>query len=211
VTRWIVVASVLVLAVVGVVAVAVSHGSSSHSATPETVALTSSARHRFSGLGELIGASDLVVVGRVIADEDGRTFGNPDAVRSGAPAAIRSHVLTLRVERVLTGAAATADHAADPNAVLLVEEEYALGDGTPVRVDGMRRGRVGDRGVWFLTASTDPDFPAYAVVNAQGRYLFARADVRGGDRSDTLVRSVEHLGPTGLPAAVIETATSISP
>ena len=43
---------------------------------------------------------------------------------------------------------------------------------------------VGDRGAWFLTASTDPDFPAYALVNAQGRYLFGRDDVRGGDRTD---------------------------
>jgi hypothetical protein len=206
VTRWVVAASVLVLAVVGGVAVAVTQGSTSHSATPDTVALTSSARHQFSGLGELVGASDLVVVGRVIADEDGRTFGNPDGARSGAPSAIRSHVLTLRVDRVLTGADATVD----PNAVLLVEEEYALGDGTPVRVDGMRRGHIGDRGVWFLTASTDPDFPAYALVSAQGRYLFARGDVRGGDRSDALVRSVEHRGPTPLQAAVSEAATSIS-
>jgi hypothetical protein len=200
----------LVLALVGGVAVSVTHGSPSRSATSETVALTSSARHRFAGLGQLVGASDLVVVGRVIADEDGRTFGNPGAARSGAPSAIRSHVLTLRVDRVLTDADATADHAPDPNAVVLVEEEYALGDGTPVRVDGMRRGRTGDRGVWFLTASTDPDFPAYALVNAQGRYLFARGDVRGGDRTDSLVRSVERMNQTQLQDAVLVAATSIS-
>ena len=78
----------------------------------------------------------------MIADEDGRTFGNPNAAARAAPSAIRSHVLTLRVERVLSGR----DDIANPNApnsdvVVLVEEEYALGDGTPVRVDGMRRGR----------------------------------------------------------------------
>jgi len=114
----------LVLAVVGGVAVAVTQGSPSHSATPETVALTSSARHRFAGLGELVGA--------------------------------------------------------------------------------------GDRGVWFLTASTDPDFPAYALVNAQGRYLFARGDVRGGDRTDSLVRSAERMNRTQLQDAVLVAATSIS-
>ena len=171
----------------------------------DTVALTSSARHQFTDVGALVGASDLVVVGRVIADEDGRTFGTPSGADSAAPAAIRSHVLTLRVERVLAGA----EPSSDPNAVVLVEEEYSLGDGTPVRVDGMRRGRVGDRGVWFLTASSDPEFPAYALVGAQGRYLFARGDLRGGDGTDRLVRAVERMGPTQLQA-VIAAATSIS-
>ena len=210
-SRWLVVMSVVVLAVVGGLAVVLTHQTPSHSATPETVALTSSARHQFGDLGDLVGASDLVVVGRVIADEDGRTFGNPDAAGTGAPTAIRSHVLTLRVERVLSGA----DPSAGPNApnsdvVVLVEEEYALGDGTPVRVDGMRRGRLGDRGVWFLTASTDPDFPAYALVNAQGRYLFGRGAVRGGDHTDALVRSVERMDPAQLQDAVLSAATSIS-
>jgi hypothetical protein len=206
VTRWIVVASVLVLAIIGALAMAVAQGSRSHSATPHTVALTSSTRHQFADVGELVGASDLVVVGRVIADEDGRTFGNPSGTDSAAPAAIRSHVLTLRVERVLAGA----EPSTDPNAVVLVEEEYALGDGTPLRVDGMRRGRMGDRGVWFLTASTDPDFPAYALVNAQGRYLFARGGVRGGDGTDALVRSMERLRPNQLQDAVSAATTSIS-
>jgi hypothetical protein len=140
----------------------------------------------------------------VIADEDGRTFGNPDA--SGASSAIRSHVLTLRVERVLAGA----EPITDANSVVLVEEEYSLADGTLVRVDGMRRGRVGDRGTWFLTASPDPDFPAYALVNAQGRYLFGRGALRGGDPIDTLVRSVERMDPTRFQDAVVATATAIS-
>ena len=205
-TRCIVIASVLLLAVVGAATIVATQDSPSRSATPDAVALTSSARHEFTDVAELVGASDLIVVGRVMADEDGRTFGNPSVEESDAPSSIRSHVLTLRVERVLAGAEPTAD----ANAVLLVEEEYALGDGTPVRVDGMRRGRVGDRGVWFLTAGTDPEFPAYALVNAQGRYLFARGDVRGGDRTDTLVRAVERLGPTRLQDAVIAAATSIS-
>jgi hypothetical protein len=208
--RWLVVASVVVFAAVGAGVVALTYDSPSHAANRGTVALVSDARHRFAGLDELVGASDLVVVGRVIADEDGRTFGNPGAGRSDARSAIRSHVLTLRVDRVLRGAEATADHALDTDAVVLVEEEYALGDGTPVRVDGMRRGRTGDRGVWFLTASTDPDFPAYALVNAQGRFLFARGDVRGGDRTDSLVRSVERMDPTQLRDAVVVAATSIS-
>ena len=208
-TRWVVIASIVALAVVGALTIVATQDSPSHSATPETVALTSSARHRFTDVAELVGASDLIVVGRVMADEDGRTFGNPSARSADdfdAASSIRSHVLTLHVDRVLAGAEPTGE----TDVVVLVEEEYALGDGTPVRVDGMRRGRVGDRGVWFLTASTDPDFPAYAIVNAQGRYLFARGEVRGGDRTDTLVRTVERLGPTTLQDAVLAAATSIS-
>jgi len=210
-TRWLVAGSVVLLAIVGAVVVVVTQGSPSHSATRDAVALTSSARHQFADVGALVGASDLVVVGRVIADEDGRTFGNPSAQDSDAPSAIRSHVLTLRVERVLAGAEpSTALNAPRSEVVVLVEEEYSLGDGTPVRVDGMRRGRMGDRGVWFLTASTDPEFPAYALVNAQGRYLFARGDMRGGDRTDALVRSVERMGPSQLQDAVVAATTSIS-
>jgi hypothetical protein len=105
---------------------------------------------------------------------------------------------------------AGAEPSSDASAVVLVEEEYSLADGTPVRVDGMQRGRVGDRGVWFLTASTDPDFPAYALVSAQGRYLFARGALRGGDRTDRLVRAMERMGPTQLQDAVVAVATSIS-
>ena len=98
----------------------------------------------------------------------------------------------------------------DPDAVVLVEEEYALVDGTPVRVDGMRRGQVGDRGVWFLAASGDPEFPAYAIVNAQGRFLFGARGVRGGDRSDAFVHEVERLDPMQLRDAIAAAAISIS-
>jgi hypothetical protein len=206
VTRWLTVASVAVLAVVGGVVFALTYDSASHSAIPRPVPLVSSARHQFDDLGGLIGASDLVVVGRVIADEDGRLFGDPNADASTRGAAgIRSHVLTLRVDRVLAGV----DADADADTVLLIEEEYALVDGTPVRVDGMRRGRIGDRGVWFLNASGDPEFPAYALVNAQGRYLFRGTSLQGGDRSDAFVRTVERLDRTQLQDAVVA-ATSIS-
>jgi hypothetical protein len=207
VTRWLAAASVAVLAVVGGVVFTLTYDSPSHSAMPETMALVSTARHQFDELDGLVRASDLVVVGRVIADEDGRLFGDANAGDSDrATAAIRSHVLTLRVDRVLVGA----DQPTDADAVLLVEEEYALADGTPVRVDGMRRGRIGDRGVWFLTASGDPEFPAYALVNAQGRYLFAGNGLQGGDRSDAFVRSIERLDRAQLQGAVLDAATSIS-
>ena len=211
-TRVLVIASVVVLAVVGGVAFALAYDSPSESATPEVMPLVSSARHEFDDLTGLVGASDLVVVGRVIADEDGRLFGNPGGSRrAGSTSAIRSHVLTVQVEQVLVGAGRPTDpDAQDSEVVVLVEEEDALADGTQVRVDGMRRGRMGDRGVWFLAASGDPEVPAYALVNAQGRYLFGAHGVRGGDRSDTFVRSLERLDPTQLRDAVAAAGMSIS-
>jgi len=74
-TRWLVAGSVVLLAIVGAVVVVVTQGSPSHSATRDAVALTSSARHQFADVGALVGASDLVVVGRAIADEDGAPSG----------------------------------------------------------------------------------------------------------------------------------------
>jgi hypothetical protein len=56
---------------------------------------------------------------------------------------------------------------------------------------------------WFLVASLDPEFPGYTVVNAQGRYVETPTGrLRGGDRSDALVRSLERMGSRRLAEAV---------
>ena len=70
---------------------------------------------------------------------------------------------------------------------------------------------MGDAGIWFLVASSDPEFPGFTVVNSQGRYLLSRpgaaADatlagpVRGSDRTDALVRRLQSLGFAGLAEA----------
>jgi hypothetical protein len=162
--------------------------------TDRVVDIPSDARHRFERVDDLVGASDLVVSGRVVAAEPGRIFGAGDA-------AIRSHVLTVRVDEVLAGSGP-----AQPGTVVLVEEEAELTDGTPVRIDGMRASAVGDDGIWFLVASGDPDFPGYAVVNAQGRYLGRGDALVGGDADDELVASLELLGRAGLAAEVRDRA-----
>ena len=189
-TRWVVAGSVVIVLVAIVIAVAVSYRGSDDAPSTETVALTSSARHQFTELDQLVAASDLIVVGRVVADEKGRVFGAKDG---GTSAAIRSHVLTLEIDEVLRGASGSPTTTSGARPVVLIEEEHSLTDGTPVSVDGMRRSRVGDRGVWFLVASGDPEFPGYSVVNSQGRYLYVNGGLRGGDRSDRLVRSIEAL------------------
>jgi hypothetical protein len=167
-------------------------------AAPDRVVdLDSDARHRFADLDELLDASDLVVSGRVVAAEPGRLFGDGDAT-------IRSHVLTLRVDSVLAGARGGAS---GEGTVVLVEEEAEAVDGTPVRVDGMRAGRIGDDGIWFLAASGDPDFPGYAVVNSQGRYLVGSdGTLEGGDASDALVQVLGVLDRAELARQVRETA-----
>jgi hypothetical protein len=97
------------------------------------------------------------------------------------------------------------------SAMVLVEEEASLANGTPLRVDGAPPSRHGDDGVWFLAASGDPDFPGYVVVNSQGRYLATGDRLVGADRSDPLVRSLEALGTDGLTHAVAGTAVTALP
>jgi hypothetical protein len=167
----------------------------------KTTTIVSDTRHRFGSLAELVRASDLVVSGRIVAAEAGRVFGGE--VAGSSPAAIRSHVLTVQVDSILAGAHAEGPDDADAGDAVLVEEEAELTDGTPIAVDGMRAGRVGDDGIWFLVASRDPEFPGYAVVNSQGRYLRdAGGALHGGDTSDGLVQELAHGGPTELADAV---------
>ena len=197
--RLVVALSVLLMVGVGVGFVAWRWEPSRAAPSTTVERVTSSARHQFRDVPELLAASDLVVVGEVVADEEGRVFG---AAAGDGRAAIRSHVLTVAVERVLVGGAS----APTPDAVVLVEEEHSLPDGTRLVVDGMRAGRVGDRGVWFLAAGGDPELPAFALVNSQGRYLFTPHDrLRGGDPSDPLVRRIQSLGPDALAQVLTET------
>jgi hypothetical protein len=172
----------------------------------DAVAVTSSTRHQFTDLDGLAAASDIVVMGRAVAAEPGRAFGGVDAEGAASADAVRSHVLTIEVRAVLL----SRDPGAHPpdGSVVLVEEESALLDRTPIVVDGARPTKVGDAGIWFLSASRDPEFPGFTVVNSQGRYLLRdpESDVdgrlRGGDRADAFVRRIEGLGLEGLAAEV---------
>lgn len=181
------------------------------SGTDDPVAVTSDARHRFTTLAELSASADLAVAGRVVAVEPGRTFGAVDASGRASDRAVRSQVATIEVEDVVARDDAVATP--EPGTVVLLEEEAELVDGTPIVVDGGRPLRVGDAGIWFLSASTDPEFPGFTVVNSQGRYLLTgapgvdaplRGALRGADRSDRLVRELEALGFAGLADATAE-------
>ena len=192
-----------------------SNGDDDESGSTEPVAVTSDTRHRFATLAELAASADLAVAGRVVAIEPGRTFGAVDASGRASDRAVQSQVVTIEVEDVVARADAVAPP--QPGTLVLVEEEAGLVDGTPITIDGARPVRVGDAGIWFLNASTDPEFPGFTVVNSQGRYLLTgvrgtdtplRGPLRGADRSDELVRELEALGFAGLADATAEAMTS---
>jgi hypothetical protein len=129
-----------------------------------------------TSLQDLVGASDLVVRGRVTAAERGRWFGQPGGGR------IRSRLLTLEVDEVLRGTPR------GEASSLLVEEEGWTDDGRPLVIDGAVPTQRGDEGIWFLVDPGDEDTGAWIVVSAQGRYLRdAGGDVRGARGTDPLV------------------------
>ena len=151
--------------------------------TPPAVEVEATSIYRFATLDEMVAASDLVVVGTVVATEPGRLVGDPD------DGGVISRLVTIAVDEVVTGADQLG------GATVLVEEEGTLPDGTPLIVNGVAGSEVDDHGIWFLDRLDDAEVPAYLVINSQGRFLTPRdqpdGEVIGGDRRDLLVRSLE--------------------
>ena len=151
----------------------------------------------FKTVSELVDASAVVVLARVAAVSEGRSFAAPGGV------GVRSRVLRLEVGAVLAGP--------DPGATLAVEEVTELADGTPVILDGLGAATADDQGFWFLAASADRTVPYLAAVSPQGRYL-RRSDERGDDRltgaagDDPLVRQVVDGGGRRLTDEIIAAA-----
>lgn len=110
---------------------------------------------RFATLEELVAASDLVVRATVTRVDEGRRITDPADPNSG----IRTQLAAVTVDDVLVGT---------QDGTLLVEQEAALLDRTPVRVNGVDPLRVGDRGLMFLVRGTSDEFPYTALVNEQG-------------------------------------------
>ena len=131
---------------------------------PAAIELTSSADD-FSTLDELVAASDLVVVATVADITDGRQITAP----ADPDAAVVTRLAVLEVSDVLAGAV---------DGDVIVEEPAALGDGTPVVVDGIEPLDVGDQAIWFLVAGDAETMPYLALVNRQGRYTIAGDTLR---------------------------------
>ena len=180
-------------------------------APDDVVVVTSDTRHRFT---------DLDGDGRRHRSRRGRTRGGGGAgprrsvvsTTRVTPAAnaIRSQVVTVEVEDVdrapRRGRAAGGGHR-DPDRG---GGRRSL-DGTPITVDGASRAGWATPASGSWSASADPEFPGFTVVNSQGRYLLERPDaaagaalagpVRGSDRTDDLVRRLQALGFAGLADA----------
>jgi hypothetical protein len=163
----------------------------------QPLAVEATSIYDFASLDELVAASDAIVVGTVVAVDEGRLVGAPEE------GAVISRVASLRVDTALIG---------DVADVVVIEEEGWLPDGTPLIVNGVAPTAVGDEGVWFLDAIDDAELRGYLVINSQGRYLLDPTDptgtLLGGDRNDTLVQTLEQLTLPELIAAIDETTHS---
>jgi hypothetical protein len=154
---------------------------------PEAVAVHA-AGPTYTTLADLVAASDLVVVATVTELADGRTLTDP----ADPDAGIRTRLVTVEVSQVLAGTAP---------APLVIEEEAALLDGTPIVVNGVEPSRRGDRGVYFLVAGGTADAPYHALVNEQGRYLVAGTGLRPAG-TDALSQHLAELGIEALVRAI---------
>jgi hypothetical protein len=151
---------------------------------PGPVDVASSAP-RFTTLHELVTASDTIVLAEVVATADGRTV----TAAGDTDAGIRTQLTELSVVQTLVG---------DPVSSLVVEEEAALLDGTPLRVDGVAPVDAGQRGVFFLVGGDSDTGPVHAVVGPQGRFLVGDAGLEAAVVGDPLGDAIVELGGPAL-------------
>ena len=151
---------VLVAAIIAFVVVTI--GTDEDAAAPTLDAIDLQAQGPvFASLDELIAASDVIVEGGIVAVDDGRAVTDPSDPAAGFTTAL----FQLDVIESFRGGDVDS---------LIVEQEAALLDGTPITVNGLAPNQVGDTGFWFLVRGDDETFPYVALVNEQGRILFDR-------------------------------------
>jgi hypothetical protein len=100
----------------------------------------------------------VVVLAEVVSLGKGRVI----TAERQTDAGVRTRLVELRTVKTIVGAQSPR---------VLLEEEAALLDCTPVVVDGVQPARVGDRGVFFLVAGRTDAAPYHALVGPQGRFL----------------------------------------
>lgn len=154
----------------------------------EPVAVSSDSSIAFASVGDLVAASDAVVLAEVIDIADGRTLTDPMSPDAG----VRTSLAALQVVEVLAGVA--------PDRLVL-EEAAMLLDGTPVVVDGASVVEAGDRGVFFLVAGRSEAAPHWAVVGPPGRYL-VRGDTLEAASPSPLASAIASAGGPALVDAV---------
>jgi hypothetical protein len=116
----------------------------------------------YTTLGALVAASDLIVVGEVVADHPGRVISSP----SDPDTAVATRMLSVRIDEMLHG---------DAGPELTMEEISTTADGRAVVLDGQPASAVGERLLLFLVRGGDGS-GTVAIVNGQGRYVLSPAD-----------------------------------
>lgn len=186
------------LVFLAVVAVAVAGGmltSDQPDREPRPVAITSTAP-RFTTLDDLVAASDEIVLAEATGTGAGRAITDP----ANAGSAVKTRFVELNIVEALKG---------PPADDIVLEEEAALADGTPVVVDGVTPLQVGQRGVFFLVRSSSTETPYRALVGPQGRYLVDGDELTAAS-DDELSKSIVESGGPALVRA-IRTAVTANP
>ena len=205
--RWLVplafAATLAIALVVGLVVTRDEASAPGPATMPAPIEVEAASIYDFTSLAEMVAASDVIVVGTVVATEPGRLVGDP------ASGGVISRLVTIDVDEVIGGDANGGDaNGGDANgseATIVIEEEATLPDGTPLIVNGVSPSAVGDHGIWFLDRIEDAELPVFLVINSQGRFLTPAqdptGDLIGGDQRNALVRSLQDQPLTGLVTA----------
>lgn len=137
---------------------------------------------QFSTSADLAMAADVIVEGRIVGSDEGRVITDPANPEAG----FSTRFFQLDV---------ISEFGSSVGGQLIIEQESALLDGSPMVVNGLSQNQVGDVGFWFLVAGNDEEFPYLALVNEQGRMLYDDVekvvDFFGSEVSAQAVR--EHL------------------
>jgi hypothetical protein len=168
----------LVVITAGVAVVLLARGGDGDQPAPAFVEATGP---RFESVAEMADRADLVVEGTAVALDRGRTITDPFVEDAG--------VVTQLVQVDVDGE--------DP---VIVEQESALLDGTPIAVNGLAPVAVGDGGFWFLVQGESDEFPYTALVNHQGRIVVEGGVPRTVVGDPVLDADLAALGVDGLRA-----------
>lgn len=125
---------------------------------------------RCETLDELVIAADTIVVGEVTKIERAAAEGEGEA-------RFEPNRIRLAVQEVLKGA---------PHESISFLSDGFNARGEPVHIEGVPRNKVGDRGIYFLSASGDPsaEESTNILTNPQGRFFRNGEDVEPGHRRD---------------------------
>lgn len=119
----------------------------------------SASGQRFATLADLALAADVVVEGRIVGFGEGRVITDPADPQAG----FSTRLFQLDVISTFGPSAGSQ---------LIIEQEAALLDGSPMVVNGLTPNQIGDVGFWFLVVGNEEEFPYLALVNEQGRMIY---------------------------------------